>query len=263
MERADRAGRQPWHRLVFRPQYHARRRGRLLRRKGRARGRHRHCDDGVETSDELRRGQSRGGFDQSDRDCRAHGSMDTIRSSLDMSTSAAALGKIMAAKKSGRAIPLGWGADATGADTTDPNAVKFLLPMAGAKGSGLSLMIEVLASVLVGNPLISSALTGNAKGAFNGLAMALNIDAFGDRIGLPASDRRAERRDQSACPRLPASTKSCCRASAATVRRRSRVIWHRARSRAPLRRSRSSPTGLGVPVPRRIALNQHQWGDMT
>lgn len=100
---------------------------------------------------------------------------------FDMATSAAALGKIMAAKKAGRSIPVGWGADASGTDTTDPNAVKFLLPMAGAKGSGLSLMIEVLASVLVGNPLISTALTGNAKGAFNGLAMALNIEAFGDR----------------------------------------------------------------------------------
>ncbi len=100
---------------------------------------------------------------------------------LDMSTSAAALGKIMAAKEAGASIPIGWGVDANGADTTDPKAVKFLLPMSGAKGSGLSLMIEVLASVLVGNPLISSALTGKAKGAFNGLALALNIEAFGER----------------------------------------------------------------------------------
>ena len=100
---------------------------------------------------------------------------------LDMSTSAAALGKVMAAKQAGKAIPIGWGADASGADTTDAKAVTFLLPMAGAKGSGLSLMIEMLASVLVGNPLIATALAGNAKGSFNGLAMALNIEAFGDR----------------------------------------------------------------------------------
>lgn len=99
---------------------------------------------------------------------------------LDMSTSAAALGKVMAAKDAGRSIPVGWGVDASGADTTDPKAVKFLLPMAGAKGAGLSLMIEVLSSVLVGNPLISTALAGFAKGSFNGLAIALNIKAFGD-----------------------------------------------------------------------------------
>lgn len=99
---------------------------------------------------------------------------------FDMSTSAAALGKIMAAKNAGVAIPRGWGVDANGADTSDPSAVKFLLPMAGAKGSGLSLMIEVLSSVLVGNPLIARALAGDGKGSFNGLAMALNIKAFGD-----------------------------------------------------------------------------------
>lgn len=99
---------------------------------------------------------------------------------LDMSTSAAALGKIMAAKEAGKSIPVGWGVEASGADTTDPAAVKFLLPMAGAKGSGLSLMIEVLSSVLVGNPLIARALAGDGKGAFNGLVIALNIAAFGD-----------------------------------------------------------------------------------
>jgi len=99
---------------------------------------------------------------------------------LDMSTSAAALGKIMAAKDAGMTIPIGWGVDANGADTTDPKAVKFLLPMAGAKGSGLSLMIEVLSSVLVSNPLISSALAGNAKSGFNGIAIAVNVKAFGD-----------------------------------------------------------------------------------
>lgn len=99
---------------------------------------------------------------------------------LDMSTSAAALGKIMAAKEAGKPIPVGWGVDASGADTTDPAAVKFLLPMAGAKGSGLSLMIEVLSSVLVANPLVAHALAGDGKGAFNGLVIALNIAAFGD-----------------------------------------------------------------------------------
>jgi len=99
---------------------------------------------------------------------------------LDMSTSAAALGKIMAARDAGTAIPIGWGVDASGAGTTDPKAVKFLLPMAGAKGSGLSLMIEVLSSVLVGNALISSALAGHAKGAFNGIAIAVSVGAFGD-----------------------------------------------------------------------------------
>ena len=29
-------------------------------------------------------------------------------------------------------------------------------------------------------PLVSSALAGNAKGAFNGIAIAINVEAFGD-----------------------------------------------------------------------------------
>ena len=77
---------------------------------------------------------------------------------LDMSTASVALGKIMAARDAGQAIPPDWGVDADGRETTDPRKVTAVLPMAGPKGSGLSLMIEVLASVLVGNPLIAVAL---------------------------------------------------------------------------------------------------------
>ena len=102
---------------------------------------------------------------------------------LDMSTAAVALGKIMAAKDAGATIPEGWGVDAAGAPTTDPARVATLLPMAGPKGAGLSLMIECLASLAAGNPLISLALRGaGAKEGprMNGLAIALDIAAFGE-----------------------------------------------------------------------------------
>src|SRR5262247_2283452 len=39
---------------------------------------------------------------------------------LDMSTSNVAMGKVMSARDAGRDIPLGWGLDAQGRDTTDP-----------------------------------------------------------------------------------------------------------------------------------------------
>src|SRR5262249_59465894 len=39
---------------------------------------------------------------------------------LDMSTSNVAMGKVMSARDPGREIPLGWGLDAQGRDTTDP-----------------------------------------------------------------------------------------------------------------------------------------------
>ena len=105
---------------------------------------------------------------------------------LDMSTASVALGKIMAAKDAGRPIPLGWAVDADGADTTDPHKVAALLPMAGAKGSGLALMIEILCSLLAANPSIAPALSGGKSGGFNGMVLAVDPGAFGDRDGFLA-----------------------------------------------------------------------------
>ena len=99
---------------------------------------------------------------------------------LDMSTASVALGKIMAARDAGQAIPPDWGVDADGRETTDPRKVTAVLPMAGPKGSGLSLMIEVLASVLVGNPLIAVALTAGGDPGGNGLVAVLDPSAFGE-----------------------------------------------------------------------------------
>src|SRR4051795_7183248 len=102
---------------------------------------------------------------------------------LDMSTSNVAMGKIMGARDAGRDIPLGWGMDAQGRDTTDPKRVTTLLPLGGPKGSGLSFMIECLCSLTVGNPIIAPALAaGGALDApfLNGVAMAVDLAAFGD-----------------------------------------------------------------------------------
>lgn len=99
---------------------------------------------------------------------------------LDMSTAAVALGKIMAAKDAGREIPIGWGVDADGADTTDPHKVVAVLPMAGAKGSGLSLMIEILCSLLAQNANIAPVLGGGKPGGFNGTVLAIDPAAFGE-----------------------------------------------------------------------------------
>jgi ureidoglycolate dehydrogenase (NAD+) len=106
---------------------------------------------------------------------------------LDMSTSNVAMGKVMGARDAGRDIPLGWGLDAEGRDTTDPKKVATLLPLGGPKGSGLSFMIECLCSLAVGNPIIAPALAaGGALDApfLNGVAVAVDLAVFGnlDRI---------------------------------------------------------------------------------
>lgn len=107
---------------------------------------------------------------------------------LDMSTSAVALGKVMQAKDAGTTIPEGWGVDENGHATQDPNAVATLLPMAGPKGSGLSLMIEILCSLLANNPVIAPALEGKG-GAMNGLAIAIDIARFCDPATFGANVR--------------------------------------------------------------------------
>ena len=98
---------------------------------------------------------------------------------LDISTSTVALGKIMHAKDTGAALPEGWAIDAAGAPATDPAKVSTLTPLGGPKGSGLSLMIEVMSSLLVANPAIASALSGG-KGAMNGAVLAIRIGALTD-----------------------------------------------------------------------------------
>jgi ureidoglycolate dehydrogenase (NAD+) len=102
---------------------------------------------------------------------------------LDFSTGVVANGKIMAAADRGEKIPLGWGVDKDGRDTTDPKAVENVLPMAGAKGAGLSFMIECLTSLLLSEPRIAPDLESWAIGDdpfLNGSVVAIDPGAFGD-----------------------------------------------------------------------------------
>ncbi|MGE5586707.1 MAG: Ldh family oxidoreductase [Clostridia bacterium] len=71
---------------------------------------------------------------------------------MDMATSAAARGKVILAAKEGKEIPLGWGINGQGEPTTDPReALKgALVPLGGAKGYALALMVDVLSGVLTG-----------------------------------------------------------------------------------------------------------------
>lgn len=71
----------------------------------------------------------------------------------DMATSQVALVTIKKAAAEGRPIPLGWGYDANGGDTTDAAAVingGALAPAGGYKGMLLGLLVDLLAGVLSG-----------------------------------------------------------------------------------------------------------------
>jgi len=64
-------------------------------------------------------------------------------------------GRIMGAADRGEKIPVGWGLDKAGKDPPVPKAVETLLPLCGAKGAGLSFMIECLTSLLLSQPRIA------------------------------------------------------------------------------------------------------------
>ena len=71
---------------------------------------------------------------------------------LDMATTSIPYGKVALAKVEGRDIPPDWGYDAEGNPTTDPNAIAGLHPIAGPKGSGLAMIIDIFCSLLSGMP---------------------------------------------------------------------------------------------------------------
>lgn len=71
---------------------------------------------------------------------------------LDMATAAMSMGEVTIAAREGRSVPPGTGLTAAGEPTTDPaDIVKgMLLPFGGYKGSGLALMVELLAAAAIG-----------------------------------------------------------------------------------------------------------------
>lgn len=88
---------------------------------------------------------------------------------LDISTSGVAMGKIQSARREGKAIPLGWATDVDGRPTTDPDKACAVLPIAGHKGYGLAVIVDVLSAVLAdaaygfhtgGNDLLTAEDTG-------------------------------------------------------------------------------------------------------
>jgi LDH2 family malate/lactate/ureidoglycolate dehydrogenase len=105
---------------------------------------------------------------------------------IDLSTSAIARGNIIAAAKKNTPIPLGWALDPNGEPTTDAQQALLgtVLTMAGHKGYALSLMVEMLSSVLSGaaiGPEIGSMYKDlDRKQNVGHFFCLLQIDAFMD-----------------------------------------------------------------------------------
>jgi LDH2 family malate/lactate/ureidoglycolate dehydrogenase len=112
---------------------------------------------------------------------------------LDMATGIVSVGGLAQARRSGQPIPAGWALDRSGKPTTDPEQAEIPLPLAGPKGSGLALMIELLTSVLVSNPILAETVGKPAKGRRhrqNGLAIAIDVSRYSDRAAFGSEVER-------------------------------------------------------------------------
>lgn len=94
---------------------------------------------------------------------------------LDMAPSVAARGKIRKALRLGQPIPEDYALDAQGRRTTDPaEALKgVVLPMGGPKGSGLSMLMDILGGVISG-----SAYAGDVGNQYKDYDRPQNVGHF-------------------------------------------------------------------------------------
>ena len=100
---------------------------------------------------------------------------------LDMATSVISAGGLTQARKAGRPLAPGLALDSHGEPTTDPAAATTPRPLGGHKGSGLSLLIECLTSLVASNPIIADALKpGGGPHKQNGLVLAIHVGRFTD-----------------------------------------------------------------------------------
>ncbi len=109
---------------------------------------------------------------------------------MDFATSVVAEGKVRIARNQGKSIPEGWILDREGRPSTRPQDLYeggVLLPAAGHKGYGLSLLVELLGGVLTGAG--APALPGYAMN--NGVFfLVLDPGAFRPRQKFDADARR-------------------------------------------------------------------------
>ncbi len=95
---------------------------------------------------------------------------------VDMATSLIANGKLIQARDRGEPIPTDWALTRDGDTTTDPALAEILLPLGGAKGSGLAFLFECLTGMLASNPIILEQAGPNGKRKHTANAMMVLID---------------------------------------------------------------------------------------
>lgn len=106
---------------------------------------------------------------------------------VDMALSTVAYGKILVKQNAGQSVPLGWGVDKDGKDTTNPSDIingGYMLPVGGPKGYGLAVAVEMLTSVLAGGAVCSEMNTMVNMDAHAGIShtfIAINYLGVGSK----------------------------------------------------------------------------------
>ena len=104
---------------------------------------------------------------------------EQVQPVLDMAMTVVANGKLSNMRRQGiTEVPAGWGLDRDGLPTTKMSECYTISPMAGYKGWGMAVMVDIIAGVLFGGG------TGDrAKADIDGpslFIMAMDISAFND-----------------------------------------------------------------------------------
>ena len=101
---------------------------------------------------------------------------------FDMAVSEISFARLRRARVRGEVLPLAAALDADGAVTTDAARAVTPLPMAGAKGSGMALMFELMASLAVANPVVEphlrAATPADRRHTQNAMILLARVDAF-------------------------------------------------------------------------------------
>ncbi|MBZ5661371.1 MAG: Ldh family oxidoreductase [Acidobacteriia bacterium] len=128
---------------------------------------------------------------------------------IDLAMSVVARGKIMQAATRNESIPEGWALDASGKPTTDPREALAgtMVPIGGAKGAALALMVELLTAALTRSHFgFEASSFFDAEGgppSIGQLFLMFDIQTFGGEAVLERIETLCRAIEEDAGTRLP------------------------------------------------------------
>jgi 3-dehydro-L-gulonate 2-dehydrogenase len=107
---------------------------------------------------------------------------------LDVAMSQFAYGTLDVYRLSGRELPIAGGYDVRGNLTTDPSAIletQRVLPMGYWKGSGMSLLLDILSTILSGGLSVKQITDRGSEHGLSQVFIAVDISSLGNQHLIP------------------------------------------------------------------------------